>query len=57
MKKLKEYNVKNIDVNESIQINGGGLPGFNWGPLMFLIYVVDEIYEGATRECSSSCRH
>lgn len=57
MKKLKEYNVKNIDINESIQINGGRLPGFNWGPFMFLIHVVEEIYEGATRECSSSCRH
>ena len=52
MKKLENYNVKSIDTSECIQINGGKFP---WNPFWLAVYVVEEIYEGYTRECTSSC--
>ena len=55
MKNIEKYNVKSIDLNESIQINGG--KKFPWNPFWLAVYVLEEIYDGVTRECTSSCQH
>lgn len=55
MKKLAEYNVVALDSQEKQNANGGRK--FPWGPLGVILYVIDEIYEGWTRECTSSCNH
>lgn len=54
MKSLDKYNVQKISSNEAMEISGGRIP---WNPIFLAIYIIDEIWDGATRDCSSSCNH
>ena len=53
MKNLKNYNVKSLHTSECIKINGG--KKFPWNPFWLAVYVIEEIYDGLTRDCTSSC--
>lgn len=45
---LKQMGVQELNIEETIETDGGRRgPGW-WG---VILYVVDEIYEGATRPC------
>lgn len=47
--------VKEISMEKSRKILGGTWP--YWNPLFLAIYIIDEIHDGLTRECDSTCTH
>ncbi|MCF6296774.1 MAG: hypothetical protein L3J08_02130 [Flavobacteriaceae bacterium] len=53
MKNLEEYYVNIISDKEKLDISGGRY----WNPFFLALYIIDEVYDGLTRECDSSCSH
>ena len=51
MKNLYKYNVKEISNKKVKEISGGRY----WNPIFLGIYLIDEVYDGLTRDCSCSC--
>lgn len=41
-------NIRELTRGELIETNGGSFP---WGPLSFILYIADEVWEGIKEPC------